>query len=148
MKYVLVLLLAFGSIGIVLAEDGFPEDYMESREDILMDNIQKETLKSDSSLRISVKGMGVAPSFAISPAQSYVLAKRAAIVDSYRLIAERLKGVRVEGKDTLKNMMLKSSKVSVFVQAMIKNAEIVETTFKDGLCEVEMEIVLEHSQFE
>jgi hypothetical protein len=98
-------------------------------------------------IRINVVGQGVAPMTTASPAQAYALAKRAAIADAYRLIAEKVKGVRVEGQDVIKNMMVKRSTVRTYVDAMIRDANAIETTFKDGLCEVEMEIVLSHSQF-
>jgi hypothetical protein len=98
-------------------------------------------------LLISVVGQGVAPTNTTSPAQAYALAKRAAVADAYRLIAEKVKGVRVDGQDLIKNMMVKRSTVRTSVDAMVRNANIVETTFKEGLCEVEMEIKLSHSQF-
>jgi len=82
-----------------------------------------------------------------SPAQAYALAKRAAVADAYRLIAEKVKGVRVDGQDLIQNMMVKRSTVRTSVKAMVRNANIVETTFKEGLCEVEMEIVISHSDF-
>ena len=75
------------------------------------------------------------------------MAKRAAIADAYRLIAEKVKGVRVEGIDTIKNMMVKRSTIRTYVDAMIRNASVVETKYNEGLCEVEMEIVLTYSQF-
>ena len=98
-------------------------------------------------LIISVVGQGVAPVNTSSPAQAYALAKRAAVADAYRLIAEKVKGVRIDGQDLIKNMMVKRSTVRTSVQAMVRNANIVETTFKEGLCEVEMEITLSRSQF-
>lgn len=98
-------------------------------------------------LIISVVGQGVAPMNTTSPAQAYALAKRAATADAYRLIAEKVKGVNVDGQDLIQNMMVKRSSIRTSVQAMVRNANIVETTFKDGLCEVEMEITLSHSQF-
>ena len=104
-------------------------------------------LKTDKKIRIIVVGQGVSPMNTASPAQAYALAKRAATADAYRLIAEKVKGVYVEGQDLIKNMMVKSSTVHTSVQAMVKNANIVETTFKEGLCEVEMEIVLSHARF-
>jgi hypothetical protein len=88
--------------------------------------------------------MGVAPRFAHSPAQSYALAKRAAMVDGYRLLAERIGGVRVEGHDTIKNMEIVRSEVRTTVENSIRNAEIVETKFKDGMCEVELEVVIKY----
>jgi len=106
-----------------------------------------EILEKDRSLLISVVGQGVAPMNTASPAQAYALAKRAATADAYRLIAEKVKGVRVEGQDLIQNMMVKRSSVRTSVTAMVRNAAVVETTFKEGLCEVEMEITLSHSQF-
>lgn len=109
--------------------------------------VQSEVLAENKPLVISVTGEGVAPTNTASPAQAYALAKRAAVADAYRLIAEKVKGVKVDGQDYIKNMMVKRSTVRTSVEAMVRNANIVETTFKEGLCEVEMEITLSHSQF-
>ena len=108
---------------------------------------QEQVLEANKKLIIGVVGQGVAPMNTTSPAQAYALAKRAAVADAYRMIAEKVKGVRIDGQDLIKNMMVKRSTVRTAVNAMVKNANIVETTFKEGLCEVEMEIVLSHSQF-
>ncbi len=108
---------------------------------------KEEVLGKNLSLRIGAVGQGVAPINTASPAQAYALAKRAAIADAYRIIAEKVKGVRVEGEDVVGNMMIKRSSIRTTVNAMVKNANIVETNFKDGLCEVEMEIIVSHSQF-
>ncbi len=107
----------------------------------------EEVLSENEDIRISVVGQGVAPMNTSSPAQAYALAKRAATADAYRLIAEKLKGVRIEGQDLIKNMMVKRSTIRTSVSAMVRNANIIETTFKEGLCEVEMEIIISHMQF-
>jgi len=106
------------------------------------------TPSSYKTIRINVVGQGVAPTFTASPAQAYALAKRAAIADAYRLIAEKVKGVRIEGNDKIRNMMVQRSEVRTFVDAVIAEAEIVETVFKDGLCEVEMELVIDPRQWQ
>ncbi|DAB30320.1 MAG TPA: hypothetical protein CFH84_04675 [Sulfurimonas sp. UBA12504] len=108
---------------------------------------KEDFLAKGAEVRISVIGQGVAPMNTSSPAQAYALAKRAATADAYRLLAEKVKGVRIDGQDLIKNMMVQRSTVRTTVQAMVKNANVVETTFKEGLCEVEMEIVLAHAQF-
>lgn len=113
-----------------------------------VEEFEVNTLVKEKPLLISVTGQGVAPMNTASPAQAYALAKRAATADAYRLIAEKVKGVRVEGQDLIQNMMVKRSTVRTSVTAMVKNANIVETTFKEGLCEVEMEIILSHAQFQ
>ena len=120
----------------------------ESNNKISKDKKDKEpVLERDKTMLISVTGQGVAPMNTTSPAQAYALAKRAAVADAYRLIAEKVKGVRIDGQDLIKNMMVKRSTIRTSVQAMVKNASIAETTFKEGLCEVEMEITLSYSDF-
>ena len=123
--------------------------------DIALENATKpagaidveEVLQENETMHISVTGQGVAPMNTTSPAQAYALAKRAAIADAYRAIAEKVKGVRIDGQDLIKNMMVKRSTIRTSVKAMVRNANVVETTFKEGLCEVEMEIVISHSDF-
>lgn len=173
MKYLLVLMLLFGSFvsvfgvegTVVYGVDGMPdgdvivdkkglaqqlqdEDYGMMQDEGMMSQGDREpVLRNGSNMRVSVSGLGVAPAFTSSPAQAYAMAKRAAMVEAYRLIAERINGVRIEGQDTIKNMVVKRSTVRANVSAMIRNATVVETTFKDGMCEVEMEVMLKHSQF-
>jgi hypothetical protein len=108
---------------------------------------KEQNLKKHETLTISVTGQGVAPMNTSSPAQAYALAKRAAIADAYRAIAEKVQGVRIDGQDLIKDMMVKRSVIRTSVKAMVRNANIVETTFKEGLCEVEMEIVISYSDF-
>jgi len=104
-------------------------------------------LRRNKTITINVVGQGVAPLNTISPAQAFAMAKRAAIGDAYRLIAEKVKGVYVEGQDLVKNMIVKRSTVRTSVAAMVRNANLVDTTFKEGLCEVEMEITVCYSDF-
>ena len=128
------------------ARDGFPDDKGSDNGffSSLLKGSSNNLTQVNQELRISATGMGVAPRFAHSPAQAYALAKRAALVDAYRLLAERVGGVRVEGKDTIKNMEVTRSEVRAYVQNSIKNAEIIETKFKDGMCEVELEVVIRY----
>lgn len=108
---------------------------------------QNLILEKNKTVTISVIGQGVAPVHTTSPAQAYALAKRAAIADAYRALAEKIKGIRVDGQDLVKNMMMQRSIIRTHVEAIVRNATLVETTFKDGLCEVEMEIVIYYSDF-
>ena len=94
-------------------------------------------------IELNAVGMGVAPETSISPSHALALAKRAAIVDAYRQIGEKMYGIRVNGQDTVKDMMLQNSVVKTKVQALIRNAEITETVYKDGLCQVSMELKLD-----
>ncbi|MEA1981928.1 MAG: LPP20 family lipoprotein [Campylobacterota bacterium] len=149
MKYLLAFMFLIGSFTYASGQDGYPdEEYIQEyvpEEEPKKTQVATDTL--DNIVNIVVVGQGVAPSFASSPAQSYALAKRAAMADAYRLLAEQVKGVRIEGKDTIKNMAIKSSVVNTRVQAMIKNAKVLETTYKNGMCEVEMEVNIDKNHF-
>ncbi|BBG66365.1 putative lipoprotein required for motility [Hydrogenimonas sp.] len=100
------------------------------------------TLSKSNTIHFQVVGQGVAPLNTVSPAQAMALAKRAAIADAYRQLGEKICGVRVEGRDLIRNMMISRSTVRTEIDALIKNARILDTKFKDGLCEVEMEVTL------
>jgi len=99
-----------------------------------------QTLTRNNVLIFKVVGQGVAPVNTISPAQAKALAKRAAIADAYRQLAEKIAGVKIEGRDKIVNMVTKKSLVRTCVNALIKNATIIDSVTKDGLYEVEMEI--------
>lgn len=110
---------------------------------IAAEPVEKEVKKT----HISVLGQGVAPLNSCSPAQAHAFAKRAAIADAYRLMAERIKGVHIQGHDTIKNMMVQNSTVRTQVEATVKNASVVGSNYTNGLCEVEMEVIVTHDAF-
>lgn len=53
------------------------------------------------------------------------LARRAAIVDAYRLLAETIKGVQVDADTTIESLIVQSDVVHTNVSALIKGAKIV-----------------------
>ncbi|WP_353662041.1 hypothetical protein [Hydrogenimonas sp. SS33] len=105
------------------------------------------TLSSKNTIHFQVVGQGVAPVNTVSPAQARALAKRAAIADAYRQLGEKICGVRVEGRDLIRNMMISRSTVRTQIDAMIRNARIIDTKFHDGLCEVEMEVTVRGNEW-
>ena len=75
---------------------------------------------------ITVTGMGAAnPALVRVPAQATMIAKRAAIADAYRQLAEMVQGVQVDAETTVEQMMLTSDIVKTRVSAVIKGAVIV-----------------------
>ena len=100
-------------------------------------------LRASNIIIVRAVGMGVSPENTISPAQAMVMAKRAAIVDAYRQVGEKMYGIKLNAKDTIKDAVSKNSTVRTKVNAIIRNAEIVESKFKDGLFQVEMEVKLD-----
>ena len=68
------------------------------------------------------------------------LAKRAAVADAYRQMAEKLYGVKITAKDTIKDAALYDSRIVSQVNGIVKDATVVENSFKDGLYRVRMEL--------
>ena len=89
-----------------------------------------------------VYGEGIAPMNTISPAQAIALAKRAAVTDAYRQLGEKLYGVKVNAKETVKDAALKDSRIVTQVNGLVKNATITDSKYKDGLYTVRMELTM------
>jgi outer membrane protein FlgP len=110
---------------------------VQIKEVVPMENV---SLNQNNTITLTVIGQGVAPESTISPYQALALAKKAAIADAYRMLAEKLYGVRVEGYDIVKNMVIQRSQVKTCVSSMIRHSNIVETKCAKDFCEVEMEL--------
>ena len=112
-----------------------------AKENMMIQN--SPILTPSNTIELNAVGMGVAPETTISPSQALALAKRAAIIDAYRQIGEKMYGIRLNAQDTVRDMVLINSVVKTKVEALIKNAEIIETVYKDGLCQITMELKLD-----
>ena len=90
---------------------------------------------------ITVIGAGVAPMNAYNAAQARMMARRAAVVDAYRQLAETVKGVNVDSETTIQNMMVVDDITKTKVSAFIQGARIVsEQVIPDGGYEVTMTV--------
>ncbi|EAL8653032.1 lipoprotein required for motility [Campylobacter jejuni] len=98
---------------------------------------------SETELSFTAVGEGIAPMNTVSTAQALALAKRAAITDAYRQLASKLYGVKVNGKDTVKDAMLRSSTITAQVNGLIKNASIIDENFNQGLYRVNLELKID-----
>lgn len=98
---------------------------------------------SENELVFGAVGEGIAPLNTVSSAQALALAKRAAITDAYRQLASKLYGVKINGKDTVKDAMLGSSTITAQVNGLIKNAHIVDENFNQGLYRVNLELKID-----
>lgn len=93
---------------------------------------------------IQVTGMGLAdPSKARTPAHAAMMARRAAVVDAYRQLAEVVNGVNVDAETTVEQMILTSDVVRTKISAVIKGAVIIsEGELSGGGYSVTMELPL------
>jgi hypothetical protein len=88
---------------------------------------------------ITVTGTGVAPAHARTPVQGRMLARRAAVVDAYRYLAEYVQGVNVEAGTSVKDLAAESDLINTRVKAVVQGARIVsEKEIAGGGYEVTM----------
>lgn len=87
---------------------------------------------------IDVMGNGALPG---SKGLRKIQAKRAGEIDAYRKLTERLMGVRVTSKTTVKDFVLESDVIRARASQLIKGAKPVAITYlPDNSCEVKMQI--------
>ena len=92
---------------------------------------------------VTVTGTGAQPTNAVNPAQARMLARRAAIAEAYRLLAETIKGVNIDAETTVENMMVASDVIKTKVCACVQGAVIVsENEIMGGGYEVTMSVPL------
>ena len=92
-------------------------------------------------------GMGVMPPQAVNLAQGKILARRAAIVDGWRQLAETVKGVQIDSDTTVEMNMTTSDVVKAHMSATIKGARVVSESFdKDGGADVRRDFVYRESR--
>ncbi|MDR2151407.1 MAG: hypothetical protein LBO72_01180 [Helicobacteraceae bacterium] len=100
-------------------------------------------LKPTNIITIRAIGMGVAKDGVINKGQQMALAKRAAILDGYRQLGEKLHGIKINGRDSVKDAVLARSEIRAEVYSVIRGAEVLETIWDNGLCQVEMEVKID-----
>jgi len=94
-------------------------------------------------ITISGIGEGVARPDAISPAQARALARRAAIADAYRSLAEKMYGIRLSAKDRIRDLVTQRTEVRTAVYGIIRGAKIDEESWKNGLYKVVLLVKLD-----
>ncbi len=89
---------------------------------------------------ITVTGSGIPPA-GTRAAQARILARRAAIADAYRQLAEVVQGVDVDAETTVEMATLRSDTIKLKVSAVVKGAQIIsENITRDGAYEVTMQL--------
>ena len=87
---------------------------------------------------IEALGCGALPD---SMGMKMLRAKRAAELDAYRLMAERITGVKINSETTVANMCLKNDKVQTSLVAFLKGLKPTAVNYEsDGACSVTMQL--------
>ncbi len=79
--------------------------------------------------------------FAQTEPQKKLLARRAALVDAYRNLAEEINGLRIDSQTYVRDFVAEFDQVRTDLDAFLRGAEVVSVTYlPDGTCEVEIEM--------
>src|SRR5690606_112662 len=80
-----------------------------------------------------------------SDAQRRLLAIRAARMDAYRAMAERVYGMSVQGSTTVRDMVVQNDRFRSYVETYMHGARVVSTdVMPDGTVETVLEMVIDH----
>ena len=92
---------------------------------------------------VQADGYGAAPAGVTGAGSSRIMARRAAIVDAYRNLAEYVQGVQVDATTTVRDMAVASDVVRTQVSAMVRGAQVVaEDMGPDGSYHVRLAVPL------
>ena len=107
-------------------------------------SVKKETKYHSQKIVFRVRGTGVVPcNDMCNIAQAKIMARRAAILNAYEQLAERIYGINIDGSDKVKSMMITESQISSKVAGVVKGAKIENEEFKDGIYSVTMSVTLD-----
>ncbi|WP_170000551.1 LPP20 family lipoprotein [Campylobacter sp. RM9328] len=152
-----LLICAFVALFSGCSFNGFFAD--EPKREIIVQKVDKDDLRevmkkekmiydaAPAETTFRAVGEGIAPLNSVSHAQSVTLAKRAAMADAYSQLAGKLYGVKINAEDTVRDAMLSDSSITSKVQGLVKNARIVNESFKDGLYKVNIELRIDQDKW-
>lgn len=134
---VLAAALAFSTGGAPLLQTGAAESVAYAAQ---RGGVQWE---GEANAAVEAYGYGVADAQTQGAARGRLLARRAAIADAYRNLAEIIQGVQVNAETTMRNLAVEDDTVRVRVESLIKGAAIVKEAYAaDGTYSVLLRIPL------
>lgn len=102
---------------------------------------ETRSLDNDRVVVFKVTGKGMAPETAVRRGEAMVLGERAAVLDGYRLLLEKLRGVLIDTYSKRKGVEVSMDTISSQARSYLKGVEILETAVDEyGVCHVDMQV--------
>jgi hypothetical protein len=97
-------------------------------------------------VKVRATGYGAPPKSFYSDPQRRLMAMRAAKVDAYRSLAERINGVQIWGGTTLGDMVVEKDRFRVYLDTTLRGARVIaENPHEDGSFETIVEVSVDQS---
>lgn len=90
-------------------------------------------------IMIHVVGKGVEPSEG-TPIQKKLMAERAAVIDGYRQLAERIAGIIIETESRVGNNSLSMDKVMIQANAYLRGAQVSTINYQAGFATADVKL--------
>lgn len=100
-----------------------------------------EPEEANQKILITEMGKGLAPESG-SPMEQKLLAERAAVLDGYRKIAERLGGLILQANSKAGNGTLSEDQIKVFTKSYMRGANIEEVIYHGGIATAEIKLYI------
>lgn len=100
-----------------------------------------EPEESARKIMISVRGKGIEPEDG-TPMQKKFMAERAAVLDGYRNLAERLAGIIIDAQTSAGKNTLSNDEVMIQTRAFMRGAQVGPVTYKNGFAVVDLKIYI------
>lgn len=92
---------------------------------------------------VKVTGYGAMPDFIANPARARLMARRAAKLDACRQLAERVMGLKIDSRTTVRDFVTAHDNIRSEVNTLIRGATVVGSrTQPDGTVEVDVKLYL------
>jgi hypothetical protein len=102
--------------------------------------------KKSDAIRIRVTGYGAPPKSFYPEPQRRLMAMRAAKIDAYRSLAERVKGVQIWGGTTIGDMVVEKDRFRVYLDTHLSGARVIaENPSDDGTFETIVELKVDQN---
>ena len=94
---------------------------------------------------IFVTGKGIIENSDDNSAKSYLLAERAAIIDGYRLLSEKIAGLMLDAYSSSEDFNVSKDQIMVRARSYVRGADVVNIRhLKNGVVEADMKISLKN----